>query len=97
MLGNYLQQTISADDICRCIFFLGALRGRVYDQEGLHIVVVGNLPRDPVMTSFTFFLYTLSFWTKKLNIYIFLLHVDTQSYHLDIICKCVNRVNKLTM
>ena len=26
MLGNYLQQTTSADDIYRCIFFLGALR-----------------------------------------------------------------------
>ena len=25
MLGNYLQQTTSADDIFRCIFFLGAL------------------------------------------------------------------------
>ena len=24
MLGNYLQQTTSADDIFRCIFFLGA-------------------------------------------------------------------------
>ena len=24
-LGNYLQQTTSADDIFRCIFFLGAL------------------------------------------------------------------------
>ena len=22
MLGNYLQQTTSADEICRCIFFL---------------------------------------------------------------------------
>ena len=22
MLGNYLQQTTSADDICRCIYFL---------------------------------------------------------------------------
>ena len=22
MLGNYVQQTTSADDICRCIFFL---------------------------------------------------------------------------
>ena len=30
MLGKYLQQTISADDIFRCIFFLGALR--VKDQ-----------------------------------------------------------------
>ena len=27
MLGNYLQQTTSADDNFRCIFFLGALRG----------------------------------------------------------------------
>ena len=26
MLENYLQQTTSADDIFRCIFFLGALR-----------------------------------------------------------------------
>ena len=26
MLGNYLQQTTSADDIFRCIFFLGDLR-----------------------------------------------------------------------
>ena len=26
MLGNYLQQTTSADDIFRCIFCLGALR-----------------------------------------------------------------------
>ena len=25
-LGNYLQQMTSADDIFRCIFFLGALR-----------------------------------------------------------------------
>ena len=26
MLGNYLQQTTSADNIFSCIFFLGALR-----------------------------------------------------------------------
>ena len=26
MLGNYLQQTTSAEDIFRCIFLLGALR-----------------------------------------------------------------------
>ena len=26
MLGNYFQQTTSADNIFRCIFFLGALR-----------------------------------------------------------------------
>ena len=29
MLGNYLQQTTSADDIFRCIFFVGALRVNV--------------------------------------------------------------------
>ena len=29
MLGNYLQQTTLADDIFRCIFFLGALRVKV--------------------------------------------------------------------
>ena len=26
MLGNYLQQTTSAEDIFRCVFFLGASR-----------------------------------------------------------------------
>ena len=30
MLGNYLQQTTSADKIFRCIFFLGALRVNLY-------------------------------------------------------------------
>ena len=29
LLGNYLQQTTSADDFFRCIFFLGALRIKV--------------------------------------------------------------------
>ena len=29
MLGNYLQQTTSADDIFRCSFFLGALRVKI--------------------------------------------------------------------
>ena len=33
MLGNYLQQTTSADNICRCIFFLGALR---VNLESIH-------------------------------------------------------------
>ena len=31
MLGNYLQQTTSADDIFRCIFFLGTLRVSLVD------------------------------------------------------------------
>ena len=30
MLGNYLQQLTSADDIFRCICFLGALRVKYY-------------------------------------------------------------------
>ena len=34
MLGNYLQQTTSADDIFRCIFFLGALRVNLYFHDG---------------------------------------------------------------
>ena len=29
MIGNYLQQTTSADDVFRCIFFLGALRVKI--------------------------------------------------------------------
>ena len=29
ILGNYLQQTTSAEDIFRCIFFLGALRVKI--------------------------------------------------------------------
>ena len=37
MLGNYLQQTTSADNIFRCIFFLGALRVKtlnvIFDQN----------------------------------------------------------------
>ena len=32
MLGNYLQQTASADNIFRCIFFLGALRVISYNS-----------------------------------------------------------------
>ena len=32
MLGNYLQQMTSADDIFRCIFFLGALRVKTLEQ-----------------------------------------------------------------
>ena len=33
ILGNYLQQTTSADDICRCSFSLGALRVKVLHPE----------------------------------------------------------------
>ena len=30
ILGNNLQQTTSADDIFRCLFFLGALRVKIH-------------------------------------------------------------------
>ena len=33
MLDNYLQQKTSADDIFRCIFFLGALRAKSLFQN----------------------------------------------------------------
>ena len=33
MLGNYLQQTTSADDIFRCIFYLGALRVKCLNKQ----------------------------------------------------------------
>ena len=33
MLGSYLQQKTSADDIFRCIFFLGALRVKSVYQK----------------------------------------------------------------
>ena len=33
MLSNYLQQTTSADDIFRCVFFLGALRVKKLDYS----------------------------------------------------------------
>ena len=35
MLGKYLQQTTSADDIFRCIFFLGALRVKLLARGSL--------------------------------------------------------------
>ena len=36
MLGNLLQQTTSADDIFRCIFFLGALRVKSWCHFGVY-------------------------------------------------------------
>ena len=46
MLGNYLQQTTSADDFFTCIFFLGALRVKIY----LNIIfseIIGQLNSTP--------------------------------------------------
>ena len=38
MFGNYLQQTTSADDIFRCVFFLGALR--VNNKTHIYTLIV---------------------------------------------------------
>ena len=40
MLDNYLQQTSSADDIFRCIFFLGALRVKGYCQTWCYFAIL---------------------------------------------------------
>ena len=39
MLGNYLQQTTSADDIFRCIFFLGFLRVKPFRAGVCYVVI----------------------------------------------------------
>ena len=39
MLGNYLQQTTSADDIFRCILFLGALRVNPLCTNGFSLLL----------------------------------------------------------
>ena len=49
MLGNYLQQTTSADDIFRCIFFLGALR--VKNRNETYSLADNRtfLPQEPIL------------------------------------------------
>ena len=42
MLGNYLQQTTSADNIFRCIFFLGALRVKIQHRSLLRKKKLGQ-------------------------------------------------------
>ena len=43
MPGNYLQQTTSADDIFRCIFFLGALRVKLCEYNRCTFLGLLNL------------------------------------------------------
>ena len=38
MLGKYLQQTTSADDIFGCIFFLGALRVKTTSSQSAELI-----------------------------------------------------------
>ena len=52
MLGNRLQQTTSADDIFRCIIFLGALRvnhHRHIVDDPLTILVVAKFVDGPLL------------------------------------------------
>ena len=50
MLGNYLQQMTSADDISDAFFFLGALQGRVA-QSVTCLVTDAKLTADPGVAS----------------------------------------------
>ena len=52
MLGNYLLQTTSADDIFRCIFFLGALRVKIYFFISLLKHMLWELKRTVSMRQF---------------------------------------------
>ena len=67
MLGNYLQQTTSADDIFRCIFFLGALRVKLINQ-----CAEKNQPLNDKIPSFIYLKGTATlmitiFYMKDLN------------------------------
>ena len=44
MLGNYLQQTTSADDIFRCIVFPGALRVKLSTHIYINSIYIHNPP-----------------------------------------------------
>ena len=58
MLGNYLQQTTSAEDIFRCIFFLGALRVKV-DFQSVSYNQMGTISlRNQFITSQKYFRYS---------------------------------------
>ena len=55
MLGNYLQQMTSADDIFRCIFFLGALRVNITAS------LYNKLPRPGNPTISYIYIYKLGY------------------------------------
>ena len=53
MLGNNLQQTTSADDIFRCIFFLGTLRVKWFSLSSLPSSIKKNKSEfDPIWQNF---------------------------------------------
>ena len=64
MLGNYLQQMTSADDIFRCIFFLGALR-----VNTLAIVMVGYKKKHQTLIMCTFLMLIINSIAYKCVVY----------------------------
>ena len=72
MLGNDLQQTTSADNIFRCVFFLGTLRVKLEDlrvlrrsPDLLNNVKIGQGQLQLIMEQILFLPYT--FWSSDLN------------------------------
>ena len=55
MLGNYLQQTTSADDIFRCIFFL-ALEGLSLNITSMHMLCI-NINLDVENGLYNYLIY----------------------------------------
>ena len=72
MLGNYLQQTTSADDIYRCIFFLGALRVNVMAFFPHFIQIWRSFPQGGTLIFSHKRRLGSFFWFKILNFNIFL-------------------------
>ena len=70
MLGKYLQQTTSADVIFRCIFFLGALRGKTFENQ-LHTPSQASLVFfNPSCTPFTELLLLSCYYNNSFHAYI---------------------------
>ena len=66
MLGNYLQQTTSADDILRCIFILGALK---VNSRHLNVHVVSKKCANfsPILIFFSYFIVVAIIFTELIN------------------------------
>ena len=88
MQGNYLPQTTSADDIFRCIFFLGALRVKSDVQTGLGLYwSSATLPNFLTLRS-----------TLHVNMCYWMLHMKYQalfSKRINQIKKCLCKFNFL--
>ena len=73
MLGNYLQQTTSADDIFKCIFFLGTLK------VNISILALADLLNAiTVSTCTSCFLQkcTITCYASKYKLFLFLILVN---------------------